>query len=191
MIVVGQIANAELATFGGGCFWCMEPPFEKLPGILSVFPGYMGGSVVDPSYDQVCQGNTGHIEVVQIAYQPSDLSYDRLLEVFWQNIDPTQKNQQFADRGSQYQTAIFYHNPQQKKLAEDSKGQLQKSNKFEQMIATEIWPAGVFYQAETYHCQYHLKNPGHYQQYKVGSGRAAFLYKHWRKKSNLDESGSK
>lgn len=179
-MVEDKAKSYKLASFGGGCFWCMEPPYHGLEGVISLYPGYMGGHVENPSYEQVCQGNTGHIEVVQISFDPDIISYEKLLQIFWHNINPTQKNQQFADRGPQYQTAIFYHDEQQKQLAEASKRELAESGKFSQAIATEIRPAGVFYRAESYHCEYFLKNPEHYQRYKVASGRAAYLKDHWQ-----------
>ncbi|MFW7379917.1 MAG: peptide-methionine (S)-S-oxide reductase MsrA [Oligoflexus sp.] len=179
-----KLTSEHLASFGGGCFWCMEPPFDHLRGIMSVLPGYMGGHIEDPTYEQVCSGRSGHIEVVQIRYDPDILAYQTLLDTFWKNINPTQVNQQFADVGSQYQTVIFYHSPEQKELAEASKRQVQESKKFAAEIATLIRPAGHFYPAESYHCKYYQKNPAHYQRYKIGSGRAEYLQRVWQ---NQDE----
>jgi methionine-S-sulfoxide reductase len=179
------MANLVKATFGGGCFWCMEPPFEGLTGVYTVCPGYMGGHVENPTYEQVCQGQTGHVEVVQIEYDPSRCSYEQLLERFWENIDPTTVNQQFADRGPQYQTVIFYHDAAQRRLAEASKRRLmEETGPFAgKHVATEIREAGIFYQAESYHCNYARKNPERYQRYKEGSGRAAFLRQTWGRDS--------
>lgn len=167
------------ATFAGGCFWCMEPPFEKIDGVKSVVSGYMGGVKEDPTYEEVCSGTTGHAEAVQIRYDPSVISYDELLDVFWRNIDPTTPDQQFADHGSQYRTAIFYHNDEQKRLAEESKKKLGASGKFDQPVVTEITPASVFYPAEDHHQDYYKKNPTHYKFYRIGSGREGYLQKKW------------
>lgn len=171
--------KTEKATFAGGCFWCMEWPFDKLEGVISTVVGYTGGTVKNPTYEQVCSGTTGHAESIEITYDPSRVSYEKLLEVFWKNIDPTQENGQFADRGSQYRTAIFYHSEEQKLLAEASRDQLDKSGKFSKKIVTEIVPAREFYPAEEYHQEYYKKNPGHYQLYRSGSGRERFLEKTW------------
>jgi methionine-S-sulfoxide reductase len=171
--------KTETATFAGGCFWCMESPFDKLEGVMSTTVGYTGGTVKNPTYEQVCTGATGHAEALEIAYDPARISYEKLLEVFWKNIDPTQENGQFADRGSQYRTAIFYHGEEQKRLAEASREQLEKSGKFSAKIVTEIVPAQEFYPAEEYHQEYYKKNPGHYQLYRSGSGREKYLKKIW------------
>ncbi|MBI4343524.1 MAG: peptide-methionine (S)-S-oxide reductase MsrA, partial [Candidatus Omnitrophica bacterium] len=136
--------KTELATFAGGCFWCMEPPFKKLPGVVSVTSGYTGGTVKEPTYEGVSAGATGHAEAVRVVYDPSAVSYDRLLDVFWRNIDPTDPTGQFADRGSQYRTAIFYHTEEQRRLAEASKQRLNRSGKFERPIATQLVAAGPF-----------------------------------------------
>ncbi len=169
----------ETATFAGGCFWCMEPPFEQLEGVASVTSGYTGGHVKKPTYEQVCDGSTGHAEAIQVAYDPSKVTYEQLLEVFWRNIDPTTPNRQFADTGSQYRSAIFYHTDEQRRLAEQSKDALAKSAKFDRPIVTEIVPAADFYAAEDYHQGYHKKNPLRYQLYKKGSGRESFLHRTW------------
>jgi methionine-S-sulfoxide reductase len=171
------------ATFAGGCFWCMQPPFEQLKGVTSVMAGYTGGHSKNPTYEEVCTGTTGHAESVQVIYDPSKISYDELLEVFWRNIDPTSENAQFADHGTQYRTAIFYHNEEQKRLAEASKEKLAKSGKFKKPIVTEIVAASAFYPAEDYHQHYANKNPLHYKAYKYGSGRATFLEKTWGKEN--------
>jgi methionine-S-sulfoxide reductase len=170
-------ADNKKATFAGGCFWCMEPPFAQLKGVISVTSGYIGGNVKNPTYEQVCSGETGHAEAVEIVYDPSKISYSELLDVFWKNIDPTQINGQFADRGTQYKTAIFYHDAEQKRSAEASKETLQASGKYDKAIVTEIVPAAEFYRAEDYHQDYHRKNPVRYQYYRQGSGREQYLKK--------------
>lgn len=167
------------ATFAGGCFWCMEPPFNRLEGVVSATSGYMGGDESQPTYEQVSSGNTGHLETVQIVYDPEKISYEQLLEVFWKNIDPTQANGQFADIGNQYRSAIFYHDENQKDLALASREKLDKSGKFEKSIVTEVIQAKEFYPAEEYHQEYYLKNPVRYKYYRFGSGRDRFLEKIW------------
>lgn len=167
------------ATFAGGCFWCMEPPFDQLQGVEATITGYTGGKTANPTYQEVSTGKTGHAEAIQILFDPEIISYAELLEVFWTNIDPTTKNRQFADRGSQYRTAIFYHDEEQKELAIKSKQKLESSGKFDSPIVTEIVPAGEFYRAEEYHQDYYLKNPLHYNNYKIGSGRAGYIKKTW------------
>jgi peptide-methionine (S)-S-oxide reductase len=167
------------ATFAGGCFWCMVKPFDEQPGIISVVSGYTGGITENPTYQEVCSETTGHYEAVQITFDPNVYPYEKLLELFWQQIDPTDPGGQFYDRGKSYQTAIFYHTEEQKKLAELSKLELQNSGRFSKPIVTEILSAGVFYEAEEYHQQYYKKNPQHYQRYHIGSGRAAFIHKNW------------
>ena len=173
------MTQTAVATLAGGCFWCMEPPFEQLPGVLSVTSGYTGGTQVNPTYEEVCSGTTGHAESIQIVYDPSKVTYERLLDVFWRNIDPTTPNQQFADHGSQYRTAIFYHTEEQKRLALESKTQLEQSHNFNKPIVTEIVPASTFYPAEDYHQDYYKKNPLHYKLYRIGSGREGFLKQTW------------
>ena len=165
----------EIATFAGGCFWCMEPPFEKLDGVKSVISGYAGGSTSNPTYNEVSSGKTDYIESVQIKYDAQKISYTQLLNTFWRNINPTQKNGQFNDIGPQYRTVIFYQNPLQKKLAEESKMKLEMSKIFDQPIVTEIKPASQFFSAEKYHQDYYKKNPIRYKFYRVGSGRDRFL----------------
>jgi len=172
----------QFATFAGGCFWCMVKPFDELPGIISVLSGYTGGTVENPSYQQVCSDTTGHYEAVQITYNPDVFPYEKLLELFWQQIDPTDPGGQFYDRGQSYQTAIFYHDETQKKLAEESKKALQESGRFNRPIVTPILPAQTFYPAEDYHQYYYKKNRPHYQSYHVGSGRAGFIERHWGNK---------
>ena len=172
-------SDYKLATFAGGCFWCMVPPFENLDGVLDIKSGYIGGNNQNPTYREVSTGKTGHYEAIQITYDPEKVTYVELLNIFWRQIDPTDASGQFADEGSQYQTAIFYHDEEQRVLAEESKEQLQQEGIFEDLIVTKILPATEFYPAEEYHQQYHLKNPEHYQMYKIGSGRAGFLKKIW------------
>ncbi len=169
------------ATFAGGCFWCMQPPYDELEGVVSTTVGYTGGAKKNPTYEEVSSGTTGHAEAVEITYDPSKISYEALLEAFWKNIDPTTQNRQFADIGTQYRTAIFYHDEEQKRLALASKEGLEKSGKFKGPIVTEIVPASVFYPAEDYHQDYYKKCPVPYNLYKVGSGRAQFLKKQWGK----------
>jgi methionine-S-sulfoxide reductase len=173
--------KTEKATFAGGCFWCMQPPYKDIPGVESVTVGYTGGRVANPTYEQVCEGTTGHTEAIEITFDSATVSYDALLDVFWKNINPTTLNAQFADQGTQYRTGIFYHSEEQKKVAEASKERLQKSGKFERPIVTEIVPAAVFYPAEDYHQDYATKCPARYGMYKVGSGRAGYLEKTWGK----------
>lgn len=166
--------GTALATFAGGCFWCMVQPFTKLEGVRQVVAGYTGGHVERPTYEQVCSGRTGHYEAVQVTYDSTVISFDSLLEAFWTQIDPTDPSGQFADKGPQYKTAIFYHNEAQRKAAEESKAALDRSERFKRSVATQILPASAFYPAEEYHQDYYRKNPEHYERYKVGSGREAF-----------------
>ncbi len=167
------------ATFAGGCFWCMQPEYDNQKGVLQTTVGYTGGQVPNPTYEQVSSGKTGHAEAIQISYDPSQVSYERLVEIYWQNIDPTQKNGQFADHGPQYRTAIFYHDEEQRRLAMKSKEDLQKSGRFPRPIVTEIVPASEFYPAEDYHQRYYEKNSFRYQIYKRGSGREHFKESVW------------
>jgi peptide methionine sulfoxide reductase msrA/msrB len=173
--------NYELATFAGGCFWCMVQPFDELPGIIEVVSGYTGGHKENPTYEEVCSNTTGHYEAVQITYDPNVFPYTKLLELFWQQIDPTDAHGQFGDRGESYKTAIFYHTEEQKRLAEESKQALENSKKFSKPIVTEINEASVFYPAEEYHQGYYKKNSFHYNMYKEGSGRAGFIRENWKK----------
>ena len=172
-------ADAAVATFAGGCFWCMEPPFESLDGVLEVVSGYTGGEEKDPSYKDVSLGGTGHREAVRIRYDADLIDYATLLEVFWMQIDPTDPGGQFADRGTQYRTGIFFHDDEQKGLAEASKVELMENGPFREPIVTEILAAGTFYSAEEYHQDYYKKNPAHYKAYRRGSGRTGFLEKVW------------
>jgi peptide-methionine (S)-S-oxide reductase len=168
-----------VATFAGGCFWCMEPPYDKLAGVISTTSGYMGGKTRNPTYEQVVSGRTGHAEVVQVEYDPEKVNYATLLEVFWRNIDPTQRDGQFCDHGSQYRTAIFYHDEEQRKLALASKAQLEKTKPFKGDIVTEITAAPEFYRAEEYHQDFYKKNPTRYKFYRSGCGRDARLQALW------------
>lgn len=177
--ILSAVVTMETATFAGGCFWCMEGPFEQLDGVSAVISGYTGGTTPNPTYEDVSSGRTGHAEAIQITYDPAKVTYEQLLEVFWRNIDPTQADGQFADHGRQYRTAIFYHTEEQRRLAEASKQALQSSGKFTQPIVTTIEPAAAFYPAEAYHQDYYKKNPSHYQRYRIGSGRAGFLQRTW------------
>lgn len=165
----------KYATFAGGCFWCMIPPFKELDGVIEVIAGYTGGHIKNPSYEQVCSGNTGHYEAVKIKYDTERIQYKKLLDIFWSQIDPTDPRGQFFDKGSQYYTAIFYHDEEQRKLAEASKRDLEKEGIFDRPVVTKIVEASEFCPAEEYHQDYHLKNPEHYLSYKIGSGREAFI----------------
>ena len=169
-----------VATFAGGCFWCMEGPFEALDGVASVVSGFTGGPEVDPTYEEVASGRTGHAEAVEVRYDPSVVSYEQLLETYWRQIDPTDGGGQFADRGRQYRPAIFVHDEEQRAKAEASKRALAASGKFSEAIAVAIEPAGPFYVAEAYHQDFYRTNPGRYQRYKVGSGRAGYLERTWK-----------
>jgi len=172
-------ATTQVATFAGGCFWCMEPPYDKLPGVISTTSGYMGGTVKKPTYEEVSAGRTGHTEVVQVLYDPAKVSYDTLLEVFWKNIDPTVKDRQFCDIGSQYRTGIFVHNDEQKRLAEKSLALLSMTKPFKDPIVTPVAVAGEFWPAEDYHQDYYVKNPVRYNYYRTGCGRDARLKALW------------
>ncbi|KSU81751.1 peptide methionine sulfoxide reductase msrA/msrB [Fictibacillus enclensis] len=184
---MGTQENQQLATFAGGCFWCMVSPFEEQPGIISVVSGYTGGHTENPTYEEVCSDTTGHYEAVQITYDPDVFPYEKLLTLFWQQIDPTDPGGQFYDRGDSYRTAIFYHTEQQKELAEASKQELAERGRFQKPIVTPILPASTFYPAETYHQDYHKKNPAHYQRYRKGSGREDFIKQNWSNKPDKNE----
>ena len=179
--------NYELATFAGGCFWCMVEPFDERPGIISVVSGYTGGDVKNPSYMDVASNTTGHVEAVQITYDPEVMSYKKLVDTFWQQIDPTDPGGQFNDRGDSYKTAIFYHNEKQKQIAEESKRKLELSGKFSKPIVTQILPAKEFYEAEDEHQDYYKKQSFHYRLYKKGSGREDFINKYWEKQHDTKE----
>ncbi len=169
----------ETATFAGGCFWCMEPPFEKLDDVVEVTSGYTGGSKQNPTYEEVSSGATGHYEAIQIIYDPEKISYEKILDVFWKQIDPTDDGGSFADRGQQYASAIFYYNDEQKRTAEISKEKLAKSGKYDKPIATKILKFEAFYKAEDYHQDYYKKNPIRYKYYRRGSGRDEYIKKIW------------
>ena len=171
--------NIQKATFAGGCFWCMEPPFEKLDGVIDAVSGYMGGEDENPSYEDYAQ--KGHIEVIQITYNPDKITYAELLDVYWQQIDPTDAEGQFVDRGPQYRSAIFYHGDKQKAEAAKSKEQLANSGRFKEPLVTEILPASTFYRAEDYHQDYYKIRPIRYKFYRFNSGRDRFLDKAWDK----------
>ncbi|MEO6164405.1 MAG: peptide-methionine (S)-S-oxide reductase MsrA [Candidatus Binatia bacterium] len=170
-------AQTAKATFAGGCFWCMEPPFDELDGVISTTSGYIAGKTKNPTYEQVSSGTTGHTEALQVVYDPKKITYDKLLEVFWRNIDPLAANGQFCDLGSQYRSGIFYHDGNQKSAAEKSKKSIQ--TRFKQSVATEITAATVFYPAEDYHQDYYKKNPLRYKLYSHGCGRAQRLEEVW------------
>ena len=168
-----------IAIFAGGCFWCMQHPFDKLKGVISTTVGYTGGGTENPTYEDVCSGETGHTEAVEIQFDPAQITYSELLDVFWKNIDPTTPNRQFADIGSQYRTVIFYHNEEQKQVAELSKDEMGKSGVHDRPIVTEIIPASVFCTAEEYHQKYYKKSADRYERYSSGSGRERYLKRTW------------
>lgn len=172
--------KTAIATFAGGCFWCVEADFDKVAGVITTTSGYTGGHTVNPTYEQVSAGGTGHAEAVEIAYDPAKVTFEKLLDVFWHNIDPLAKNAQFCDHGNQYRTAIFYHDDSERSAAEASKAAVQKH--FKEPIQTEVTPAGPFYKAEEYHQDYHLKNPIRYKFYRFNCGRDARLDELWGKK---------
>jgi peptide-methionine (S)-S-oxide reductase len=179
----GQASDAryEKATFAGGCFWCMEPPFDELTGVISTTSGYTGGRTKNPTYEEVSSGVTGHAEAVEVVFDPTKITYARLLEVFWKNIDPLTPNRQFCDSGTQYRSGIYYHTEEQKRLAEASKKALESSGRFEQPIVTEIVAVSAFYRAEEYHQDYYRKNPIRFKFYKYNCGRAQRLQELWGK----------
>ena len=172
-----QMRLPEKATFGGGCFWCVEADFDKVEGVLSTTSGYTGGKSVNPTYNQVSAGGTGHVEVVEVIYDPAKVSYEKLLDVFWRNIDPLAKDRQFCDSGDQYRSAIFAHNAEQRRLAEASKTKV--AQRFDAPVQTEIADAGAFYKAEEYHQDYYLKNASKYKFYRWNCGRDARLKQLW------------
>ncbi|MHC8441618.1 MAG: peptide-methionine (S)-S-oxide reductase MsrA [Candidatus Eutrophobiaceae bacterium] len=169
----------QKATFAGGCFWCMEPPFDKLEGVTSTVSGYSGGHTDKPSYESTSSGSTGHAEVVQITFDPAKISYEQLLDVFWRNIDPTTPNRQFCDIGTQYRSAIFYHDEAQKRAAEQSLHKLRENKPFKEDIITELSPLKNFYPAEDYHQNYYQINPVRYKYYRWGCGRDKRLEELW------------
>lgn len=173
-------ARDEKAIFAGGCFWCMEPPFHNTEGVIDVIAGYTGGNVDNPTYEQVISGSTGHFEAVEVRFDPDKVSYQELVNVFWRQINPTDGGGQFADRGNQYSTAIFYLNDTQRDVAEHSKQELDNSGYFDSKIVTQVLPASRFFPAEEYHQDYYRKNTMHYSMYKSGSGRTAYLENTWK-----------
>lgn len=179
------LETEKTATFAGGCFWCMESDFEKVEGVLTVVSGYTGGDKENPTYEEVSSGGTGHLEAVQVHYDPKKISYADLLDVFWRHMDPTDPGGQFVDRGSQYQTAIFYHDETQRQEAEASKEALERLGRFSKPVVTKILPLRIFYPAEEYHQGYYKKSPMHYKVYRMGSGRDQFISKNWGDASDL------
>jgi len=177
--IYAESPKVDTATFAGGCFWCMEHPFDKLEGVVDVVSGYTGGDKKNPTYKDVSSGRTKHVEAVEIKYDPSKIKYKKLLEVFWVQIDPTDATGSFADRGYQYRSEIFYHNIEQKKIAEESKAKVKKSGIFDKKIVTSISPAKEFYRAEEYHQDYYKKNKIRYKIYRRGSGRDQFIKRVW------------
>lgn len=177
----------QLATFAGGCFWCMVSPFDKMPGIIKVVSGYTGGHVENPTYEEVCSDTTGHYEAVQITFDPTVFSYEQLVELFWRQIDPTDAGGQFGDRGQSYAPVIFYHDEEQRRVAEESKQRLDASGRFQKPIAVEILPAKTFYPAEEYHQDYYKKNPMRYEYYRAASGRAKFTKEAWKDREKQEE----
>lgn len=169
----------SVATFAGGCFWCMEPPFEKLKGVKAVLSGYTGGAEASPHYKQVAYGRTGHTEAVRVIYDPNAVSYERLLDVYWRNINPTDIGGQFADRGKQYRPTIFAHTPAQREAALKSRAALDASKRFSGPVVVPVEDAGVFWVAEEYHQDFYKKDPNHYKRYRRGSGREDFIDRHW------------
>lgn len=180
MVAKETNSNYQTAIFAGGCFWCMVKPFDTLPGVKQVISGYTGGHIPHPTYEQVASGTTGHTEAVEITYDPKLISYEQLLDYYWQVTDPTDAMGQFQDRGDNYRPVIYYNSPQQKIAAEKSKQQLQASGKFAEPIVTKIESAAPFYPAEEYHQNFYQKNPGHYALEESG-GREAFIEKNWKK----------
>jgi peptide-methionine (S)-S-oxide reductase len=171
--------RTEMAIFAGGCFWCMEPPFDELDGVISTMSGYTGGDLANPTYEQVSAGGTGHAEAVRVVYDPNTISYAQLLDVFWRNVDPIDASGQFCDRGDQYRSAIFYETDDQKRLAEQSRSELEGQHRFDKPIATEIVAASEFFPAEEYHQDYYLKNPIRYKFYRYNCGRDQRLARIW------------
>lgn len=175
----------QTAIFGGGCFWCLQQPFEEQQGVVEVVVGYTGGTTENPDYQQVASGQTDHLESVKVTYDPERTDYRDLVDIFWRQIDPTDDGGQFADRGNHYRTAIFYTSAEQKRIAEESKRDLERSNMFEHPIVTRILPATTFYEAEKYHQRYYQKNSAHYAMYKKGSGRESFIENVWKQAPSL------
>jgi len=174
-------SNVQLGTFAGGCFWCMEHPFDEMDGVISVTSGYTGGQTINPTYREICTGTTGHYEAVLISFNPTKVTFDQLLDKFWRQVDPTDAGGQFVDRGSQYKPAIFYHSDEQKEIAEASSESLDNAKIFDRPIATDIIPAVKFYAAEEYHQEYYKKCPVDYKRYRGGTGRDQYLKNVWDK----------
>lgn len=179
---LADLESASVATFAGGCFWCMQPPFDKLDGVLKTSVGFSGGKKRNPQYREVASGSTSHIEVVQVLFDPKKITYEKLLDVFWMNIDPTDSGGQFVDRGAQYRPAVFFHNEEQKKLAQKSKAALENSGRFKKPVTTELLAFNEFFPAEDYHQKYYQKSPMSYNFYRFNSGRDDFIEKYWGKK---------
>jgi peptide methionine sulfoxide reductase msrA/msrB len=184
-----KLENLSEATFAGGCFWCTESDFEKVDGVVEVISGYVGGQTQNPTYQEVSAGGTGHAEAIRVLYDPQKITYNELLDIFWRHVDPTDSGGQFVDRGSQYRPAIFYHDEEQKRLAEESKIKLETSGRFNEPIATEIVPVSEFYRAEDYHQDYYKKNPLRYKYYRYNSGRDQFLKKAWAESAQQTSGG--
>ena len=178
---VQAASTSAKAYFAGGCFWCMEEAFEKVDGVTAVISGYMGGTVASPTYEEVSAGRTGHAESVEVTYDPTRVTYQKLLEAFWHNVDPLTPNAQFCDHGSQYRSAVFYSSDEEKRQAEESKAAIEQSKKFPSPIVTQLVPSSTFYPAEDYHQDYYKKNPLRYKYYKYGCGRAQRLESLWGK----------
>jgi peptide methionine sulfoxide reductase msrA/msrB len=189
-MMVNEDKNLKIATFAGGCFWCTEADFEKVPGVAKVVSGYTGGEKENPTYEEVSSGKTGHVEAIQVFYDPSKVTYENLLKYFWRHIDPTDPGGQFVDRGGQYRSVIFYQDEEQRQLAEKSKEELNRSGKFNKPIATEVLKFTRFYNAEEYHQDYYKKNPIRYKYYRSGSGRDQFVEQVWSKETKSEEAGN-
>jgi peptide methionine sulfoxide reductase msrA/msrB len=182
--------HLETATFAGGCFWCSESDFEIIEGVMDVISGYTGGKEENPTYKDVSAGKTGHYEAIQVIYDPDKVTYGELLDAFWRHINPTDAGGQFVDRGPQYRTAIFYHNDEQRQLAESAKKDLQVAGTFSEPIVTEILPFSTFYRAEEYHQDYHKKSPLRYKYYRYASGRDQFIAENWKSKPVIEKAST-
>ena len=182
-----SVEGLDVATFAGGCFWCVEAGFDKIPGVVKTVSGYTGGEVENPTYKQVSRGDTGHVEALQVYYDPARVSYKELVSAYWRMVNPTDAGGQFADRGEQYTTAIFYHNEEQKRVAEQSKAALDASGRYDKPVITPIQPTKTFYAAEDYHQNYHRKNPLRYRFYTNGSGRTRYLEAIWEEEPQKEE----
>ena len=178
-----ELIEKGVAIFAGGCFWCLQPPFDRTPGVTHTEVGYTGGHVPNPTYEDISEGTTGHFEAIKIEYDPQVTTYAKLLDVFWKNIDPTQKDGQFADRGPQYRTAVFYATPAEQAAADESKTKLEQSKKFSDPVSTMILPLKTYYPAENYHQNYYKTNSRHYEAYSEGSGRKGFIRKIWKEET--------